>query len=168
VFVTVGVLVGVFVGVFVSVGVLVGVFVGVLVLIGVFVGVFVGVLVFTGVFVGVFVGVGVFDGVLVAVLVGVFVGVTVGVGVHATMSVLPAAPPPTDCPLAVPDAIRKSVQVPTVQSGAVSFNRPEQLSPGLPAGASVVAHGVMTFEVAPVQTGGLLQGTLFVTVMPVI
>jgi hypothetical protein len=44
---------------------------------------------------------------------------------------------------------------------------PEQLLPALPEGWSVVAHGVMTNDVEPVQVGGLLQGTLFVTVMPV-
>jgi hypothetical protein len=32
----------------------------------------------------------------------------------------------------------------------------------------VVEHGVMEISVAPVQVGGLSQGTLFVTVMPVI
>jgi hypothetical protein len=63
--------VGVGVGVVVGVIVLVGVFVGVCVLVGVFVGVFVGVIVLVGVFVKVGVTVG------VCVLVGVFVGVGV-------------------------------------------------------------------------------------------
>ena len=104
--------------------------------------------------------------------VGVFVGVLPGGGVHATIATLWAAPPPIDCPLSVPDACRKSPIAPTAQLGAVSCRVPEQLLPGLPAGASVVTaepftrHGT-ALVVPPVQSGGSGQGTVFVTESPV-
>jgi hypothetical protein len=58
--------------------------------------------------------------------------------------------------------------LPTEQSGADSCRVPEQLLPGLPAGASVVTgtpftkHGTAPVE-PPVQVGGSGQGTVFVT-----
>jgi hypothetical protein len=132
-------------------------------------GVAVGV-VFLGVAVGV--GVGVFVDVPIGVCVGVLVGVLPGAGVHATTATLCAAPPPINCPLSVPDARRKSPNSPAAQLGAVSCKVPEQLLPGVPAGASVVTgtpftrHGAAAVE-PPVQVGGLGQGTVFVTVRPV-
>ena len=125
---------------------------------------------FVGVGVGVLVGA--FVGVLVGVLVGGLVGVLVGVGVHAIIVTLWPAPPPTVDPLEVPDAVTKSVKEPTVQSVVVSSRLPVQWSPGLPAGASVVAgtpftkHGTAPVE-PPVQVGGSGQGTVFVTERPV-